>query len=1021
MGVRVGYPPEALAMLAIYLLGEFRLERDGTPIPATAWTRRKTKALLKILALYPNHQLHKEQAMDLLWPNLDLTSARDNLYRNLSFLRQIIEPDLQRPADSHYITLNAEVLKLVDAWLDIDAFDHLLNQARQASDPVPLLEEALDLYRGDLLPEDAYEEWAISRREALRRAASEAFYRTASVYTNKADYEKGIATLQRLIAHDPIDEKAHRELMLAYSLAGRRTNALRQYEKCARLIRTELGVEPEPETIGLYNRILKGEIAAPQLEQAEPLLTEQATRRTNLPESLSPIIGRERELEEVLHLIEKSDVRLVTFTGPAGIGKTKLALEVASALAWPREPLHISGIVRFPNGVFFVPLAPVRDSGLVLAAVMQALDLKQAGDRSHLDTLKAYLHDKRLLLVLDNFEQVVTAGPLLAQLLSSAPGLKILVTSRELLRLTIEHDFPVSPLAVPDVSREPAVEYLTGCASIALFTARAKAIQPGFEFAPNNAIAVAQICTRLEGIPLAIELAAARIRLLTPQAMLSRLDRRLRLLVGGARDLPTRQQTLYDAIGWSYDLLTPQEQTLFARLAVFAGGWTEDAAAIVCESPNTLDDLAMLLDKSLIQRLDTAGEPRFTMLEMIREYASERLAESGDLQEIQARHARYFLSIATAGEEVWFTEQQRYWLERFDEEQYNFRTALVWALENDLDLALQLSGALWRYWLAHAFLTEGRHWLEEALARVPNQKQGISDSYRAVRTKALFAAGVLAIHQADYTRANQFIAQSLGVARNLGNKVQIANSLTALGIGATYLGDYERSITMLEESRLIFSELGHTRGMSLSLNSLSIATLCTGNTAHAIALAQESLALSREIGDSLTIGASLTNLGLAILEQGDIRRASLLLEESLALRQSLKDKGGIAHTLVILGRVAFTDGELERAADYYAQSLKLRHEMGDKEGMAAPLEGLAATTAAQMQPARAAHLYGAAHALREAIAAPMPPIDRPKHDDAMSLAKALFDEDSWVAAWDAGRMMTLDDAVAYALTLSTKQ
>lgn len=998
-------------MLVIYLLGDFRVERDGISIPTAAWSRRKTKALLKLLAIHPNHQIHKEQAMDLLWPDLDPTSARDNLYRNLSFLRQTLEPDLQRPADSHFVTLNSEILKLADAWVDVDAFEKLLIQASGASDPAPSLEEALALYRADLLPEDAYEEWTIPRRNALRHAATGALYQLASVFTASSNYSGSISALQRLLVLDPTDEKAHRELMLAYTLAGRRADALHQYQQCARAVRTELGVDPEPETMALHSRILNGEITP---ASQTPILTKTATRRTNLPGSGSPIIGREQDVEAACALIIRPGVRLVTLTGSAGIGKTRLALEVASTLAQAHAP---AGTPRFEDGTFFVSLAPIRDPDLVPLVIAQALDVKQAGDRSPLEALKAYLEDKHTLLVLDNFEQVVNSAPMLAQLLSGAPGLKILVTSRELLRLTAEHDFAVTPLTLPDRARRLEMEYLTLCSAIQLFIARARAVKPGFNLTPENADTISAICHRLDGIPLAIELAAARIRLLTPQAMLARLDNRLRLLVGGARDLPARQQTLYDAIGWSYDLLTTQERTLFARLSVFSEGWTEEAAAEVCDTPDTLDGLALLLDKSLIQQVAAArGEPRFTMLQTIREYAAERLTERDDLPDIRGRHARYFLSIAMAGEAEWFTEQQRYWLERFDEEQYNFRAVLEWALPNDPSLALQLCGTLWRYWLAHGFLTEGRRWLEEAIARVPSQKEAIPSAYRAVRARALFGAGVLSIHQADYTRAQELIAQSLGVARTLDDKMQIGNSLIGLSIGATYRGDYDRANTLLEEALLIFREQGQMRGMSLALNTLSIAALGKGDYVRAAALAEESLALSRRGGDDLAVGASLANLGLAILEQGDTERAAALLEESLALRRLLKDKGGIAHTQCILGRVVLLLGEVEQAADLYRESLAARYEMGDREGMAAPLEGLAAVAAAQGHARRTARLYGAANALREAIAAPMPPVDRPQYERALATAQALVDEAAWSAEGMAGRRMGLDQVVAYALS-----
>ncbi|HMA32918.1 MAG TPA: tetratricopeptide repeat protein [Chloroflexia bacterium] len=1005
-------------MLKIYLLGTFRVERDGAPIPAEAWARRKTRGLLKLLALQPNHQLHKEQVMELLWPDLDPTAARDNLYRNLSFLRHTLEPDLARPADSHFLTLAGEALKLgpqQDIWIDVAVFEQLLAQARAAADPLPLYEQALALYTGDLLPEDAYEEWALARRTSLRSAATVALRQLAATYQQSGRYESAIAALQRILAAEATDEGAHRELMRVYALAGSRHAALRQYAQCVKLLATELGVKPEPQTTTLHSLILKGELAAAPDAPPAPDRPPPAS----LPDPGAPLIGREREVEEAIRLLRRHDVRLLTLSGPAGIGKTRLAVQVAHAV-----------LPDFADGVFFVLLAPLRDADLVLAAIAQGLALKEGGDRPLGEMLRIHLRDKRLLLVLDNFEQVVAAAPLLAPLLAGAPHLKLLVTSRELLRLTAEHDFPVPPLALPDLASLPAPDQLAAYPAVELFTTRAVAVKPGFGLTAENAAAVAEICHRLDGIPLAIELAAARVRLLPPQAMLARLTSRLRLLTGGSRDLPARQQTIQDAIGWSYDLLPPEEQALFAGLSVFAGGCTLDAAeavgrepgaggrksAIRNPQPSTLDGLGRLLDKSLLRQVDApSGAPRFTMLETIREYAAERLTDSGEPETIQSRHAHYYLTLAQTGASAWFTDQQWRWLEQFDEEHHNFRAALTWALAQEPLVAQQLGGALWRYWLARGYLTEGRRWLEESLARLPRPPAGGRHAARVARAKALFAAGILATHQSDYARANELIAPAVGVARALDDTELTGSALLGLGIIANYRGDYARAVAWLEEGLPLFRQLGQARGTALGLLSLGNAVLCQGDSPRAAALAEEGLALFRQASDSFGVAAALTNLGRTALEQGDQARAAPLLEESLALRRRLKDKGGLAHTLHALGLLAFTGGDTARAAELYGQSLTLCHEIGDREGLAAPLEGLAAVAAAQAQPERAARLYGAAEALREAIGAPMPPPDRAHHDRILADLRASGDDSAWLAEWSAGRRLTTDQMVTCAL------
>ena len=1005
-------------MLRIYLLGDFYVERDGTPIPAADWARRKTKSILKLLALQPGHRLHREQVMELLWPELDPVSARDNFYRNLSFLRHTLEPGLARPAASHFLSLEAEILKLGppdEVWIDVDAFEVLIAQAHTSPQPLALLEEALSLYRGELLPEDAYEEWAISRRDLLSRAAIKALLQVADARREQGAYEPAIAALQRVLSLERTDEQAHRELMRVYALAGRRRDALRQYEQCCKVLQSELNVEPETETTELYNSIVRGGIVRSEVVPSQPSPVSESTEPVNnLPDAGAPLIGREHDVEEACRLLRRPDVRLLTMTGTAGIGKTRLAIEVAHTL-----------LGDFRDGALFVPLAPVQDATLVLPAIAQALELKEGGSRPLLESLQVLLRDKELVMLLDNFEQVIPEAPALAQLLSACPGLKLLVTSRELLRLTLEHDFPVQPLVLPDIAHLPPVHELAGYASIRLFSARAAAVKSDFVLTPDNAASVAEICSHLDGLPLAIELAAARVRHLAPQAMLARLSHSLRLLTGGARDLPERQQTLYNAIGWSYELLSSREQAIFARLSVFAGGCTEDAVAAICVEPgdtgnlNALDYLSLLADKSLL-RPELAGgqepEPRFMMLATVREYASERLVERGELAAMQARHARYFLSIAEAGEAAWFIAEQHYWLERFDQEQHNFQAALTWAVLNDPDVALRLSAALWRYWLAHGYLTEGRRWLEQAIAGVPGQRDGALSTDRAARTKALFGAGVLATHQSDYASASELIAQSLGVARSIGDDLQTANSLVGLGISMFYRGEYDRSVSQFEEALQIFRWLGHVRGIALALNSLSNSILCLGDYARSAALAEESLEMSRGTGDSLSVAASLANLGRAALQQGEIKKAAALFEESLFIRVKLKDKGGMAHTLSFLGDAALARGDIAEASSFYARSLALRHELGDREGLAAPLEGLAAVAWRLGNLERASRLYGAAEALREAIGAPLPPMDRALHNRAVASLKSSPDGDIKAAGWAAGRAMHIEQVVAYALS-----
>ncbi len=510
----------------------------------------------------------------------------------------------------------------------------------------------------------------------------------------------------------------------------------------------------------------------------------------NLPSQPNVLIGRDREVAAACAFMRRSDVHLLTLTGPGGTGKTRLGLQVAAAL-----------LGDFVDGVFFVPLAPLRDPALVASTIGQSLGVREAAGQALPAALQAYLQDKHLLLVLDNFEQVLPAAALLSDLLTAAPGLKVLVTSRATLHLSHEHQFPVSPLALPPGKHSVGVEALSQYAAVALFIHRALVVKPDFVVTPASAPALAEICQRLDGLPLAIELAAARTRLLPPQALLARLAHRLPLLTGGSRDLPARHQTLRATIEWSFDLLDASEQRLFARLAMFAGGWTVEAAERVCAGVGSgadaqvdqvavLDGLASLRDQSLVQQepaLDPEDEPRFTMLETIREYALERLAANGETEETSRRHAGYYLALAEAAEPELRGPAQGVWLTRLETEHDNLRAALHWSLESGAEeTALRLGGALWRFWYMHGHLSEGRRWLEMALAKS-------SAVPASVQAKVFNGAGNLAYGQSDYARAAAWHEASLALQRDLGDKAGLAASLTNLGNIAWSQGDYVRA------------------------------------------------------------------------------------------------------------------------------------------------------------------------------------------------------------------------------------
>jgi predicted ATPase/DNA-binding winged helix-turn-helix (wHTH) protein len=726
--------------------------------------------------------------------------------------------------------------------------------------------------------------------------------------------------------------------------------------------------------------------------------------QTNLPVPLTPFIGRKSEMAAVERLLRREDVRLLTLTGPGGTGKSRLALKVAD---------NLKG--EFPDGVFFIALEPITDPNLVTSVIAQTLGVKESGDVSLAEALKKYLKHKRMLLILDNFEHVTAAAPLVSNLLMAAPNITLLVTSRAALHLSGEHEFQVPPLRLPDLESLPPVSELLDCSAVALFAQRAMAAKSDFLLTDKNARAIAEICTRLDGLPLAIELAAARIKLLPPQAMLVRLESPFKLLTGGARDVPARQRTMRETIAWSYELLEKPEQSLFRRLSVFIGGFTLEAAEAACDALDDCgvdihDGVASLVDKSLLQQMEqVGGESRFVMLETIKEYGLECLKAEGEREIFRQRHASYFLQLAERAEPELGGTQQSLWIAALELEHDNFRAALQWALEErQAETAMRLAGALWWFWYLHGHYREGRAWLNKVLLEGSNQRT-------LPRCKALIGAGGLAFLQCEYSSSEKLLNEGLKLARELWDHESIATSLQLLGSVAREQGAYYRAIKLHEGSLGIWRELDNKRGVARSLNYIGFASWLHGNFDKTAMVCEQALGLFRALGDKEGIVWSLLNLAAVMYYREEYEQAVLLCQESAKLSREIGYKEGIAWSLNIWGNVARRQEQFGPGKIMLRESLGLHYELQDRWRVASVLESVGGIAFELKEAERSVRLFGAAENLRASVGTPLPPVEQEDRDRYLKLARAALGEEKFTQLWLEGRSMPVEQVIASAL------
>jgi non-specific serine/threonine protein kinase len=928
-----------------------------------------------------------------------------------------------------------------DLWLDVNQFHKNLSRcqahghvsAEICPDCAKLLTEAVGLYKGDFLAgfslKDSvnFDDWQFFQAQSVHSEMLSVVERLVRYHSGRGELELAIEHARRWLGLDRASESAHRHLIELYAKSGQRAAALRQYDECVRALERWAGKKPQEETIRLYKAVKddRTAVGSPFRESADvPLnnpsglspfallragsqeLALNGMRGRSLPRQLTSFIGREREITEVKRLISTS--YLLTLTGSGGCGKTRLALEVAAGL-----------LEEFPDGVWFVEFSALSNPSLVPQAVVGALGLSEQLGRPPLATLSDYLQSKKILLVLDNCEHLIEACAILADaLMRSCPRLRILATSREGLGIAGETTWRVPSLSTPDPKlfihptqdkpRPVEASTLTQYESVRLFIDRAEALLPGFTATDHNAAAVAEICRRLDGIPLAIELAAACVDTLSVGEIASQLGDCFRLLTTGSRTAPPRQQTLRATMDWSYNLLSEVERLLLRRLSVFAGGFTLDGAEAVCADgvpSNEILGLLMRLVKKSLVTVDHEEGMRYRLLETIRQYGLEKLIEAGEESAVRGRHRDWYLSLAERIEPELRGADQKAWLDRLEVEHDNLRAALGWSLEGrEVSEGLRLAGALWRFWYVRGYLSEGCRWLERAL------EEGVGAS-ASVRAKALCGAGIMMWRHEDYSRAKAFFEESIALFRELGDKWGMAESLRGLGFVARDRSDYKRAAALFEESLSLFKEIEDKKGIVWPLNDLGVVALSQGEYSLAMARCEESLSLFRELGDGWGMAVSLNILGSTAYYQGYYSRSAALFEESLSLFQELGDKHGIAWCLEGLAGVAVAQGQPERAAELCRESLALYSELGNKKDIPGCLECLARAAVAQRQPEQAARLFGTAEALRKTAGVPLPFPDRADYDRSVAAVREGLGEEAFRVLWEEGRRMTLEEAI----------
>jgi predicted ATPase/DNA-binding SARP family transcriptional activator len=1066
--------------LALRLLGAVEIVLGGTLIETD---RRKAVALLVYLAL--TGQPHSREALaTLFWPDHEPAKAFAYLRRTLWEINQALgEGWLDADREAIGIRPDAQV------WVDVAQFQALLaKRAAPASDAQTLarLHEAVALYRGEFLSglalrdSPGFDEWQRSLAENLRGQYSEALQALTQAGATQGDYETALTHARRWLALDTLNEAAHRQVMELLTLSGQRHAAIRQYESCARILKAELDIAPEAATTALYEKIKAEGVAAPAPQPASEADTPEIIRalrsgrlapKHNLPAQLTSFIGRQKEIADIKQRLWLSPLprsagegtgtvyaslggggakpRLITLTGSGGTGKTRLSLQVAAEV-----------VPEFPDGVYFVEFAPLTDPALAPQAVLTALKLREEREHPALTVLADYAREKTLLLIFDNCEHLIDACARLAEaLLRAAPNLWILATSREALGIPGEVTVRIPSLSLPEAQTTQRTALLQSEAG-RLFLERAQTALPDFDVTDDNAPAIARVCRRLDGIPLALELAAARVKTLRVEQIAARLDDRFRLLTGGSRTALPRQQTLRALIDWSYNLLAEPERALLQRFSVFAGGWTLEAAEAVCREADldVLDGLTQLVNKSLVVAERQPGaDARYFLLETIRQYAREKLLDTEEGDRLRQRHLQFFVRLGEALEPEMHGPGLIAALNRLEAEHDNLRAALEWAIAMGADAGadavagLRLGGAVWGFWNNRSYLSEGREWLGKILAlpaaqahTLPRAKalnglafltylqlgseasltlheeslslwRELSEPCQVGYLHALRLCGDVTYDTRDKARGHALIEESLALAKACGDKIEIAWSLFNLGMLAQREGRMEAARAIFAESLALHRQAQLPNGVAHLLNAMGWHALIQEDLAASQPLVEESLRLFHVLGDKFGLANALNIVGNSEWMRGHHDRALLYFTECLELAREIRAPGQMANATYHLGWLNYHLGNRPQARRYFLQALSLVRQNNWPEAMAYGLAGFASSEEAEGRWARAVQLLSTAEVQRAALDFEWDTLFRNEIKNLQDALRRHLDEAAWAEAWATGEKMKLEAAVAYAL------